>query len=134
MYVSRNLMVLAAFALSLCASCSDARSEDAFHESGRFHTPNTHALYPPPPNVVVATESVMHERDAVQANSRHLCAGEERVWSVLYWTDESRAARGFPVTERQANAIVASYKRNRSTGHDGFQCYDFGSASERCKK
>lgn len=132
--MSRHLTWLAAFALSVCAGCSDTRSNDAFHEIGRFHAPNMHADYPSAAHFVVAASSVMRERTAVLAYSRRLCPGEEQVCSVLYWTDASRAARGFPVADREAEAIVASYNRNRSTGHDGFQCYDFGSPSERCTK
>ena len=129
-----NLTSLVAFALGLCSGCTDARSDDAFHEIGRFHTPNMHADYPSAAHFVVAAESVMRERTVVLAYSRRLCAGEEQVCSVLYWTDASRAARGFPVTDREANAIVASYHRNRSTGSDGLQCYNFGSPGERCRK
>lgn len=75
----------------------------------------------------------MRERGVVLAYSRRRCTGEEQVCAVLYWTDQARAAKGLPLADREADAIVASYNRNRSTGSDGFQCYDFGSPSERCK-
>jgi len=132
--VPRNLTWLVALSLGLFSSCTEARSDGAFYEIGRFHTPNMHADYPSAAHFVVAAESVMRERTAVLAYSRRVCAGEEQVCTVLYWTDAARAARGFPVTDSETDAIVASYHRNRSTGSDGLQCYNFGSPSERCRK
>jgi hypothetical protein len=93
-----------------------------------------HTLYPSVTHFVVAPESVMHERNEVLAYSRGLCADDDQVCSVLYWTEESKAARGFPITDKEAEAIVATYTRNRSTGSEGFQCYNFGLLRERCKK
>jgi hypothetical protein len=132
--LARYLTRLIPFALGACSSCTDARSINEFHEVGRFHTPNMHSLYPSVTHFVVAAESLMYQRNAVLAYSRRTCTDEDQICSVLYWTEESKAASGFPITDREVDAIVASYNRNRSTGNDGFQCYSFGSPAERCKK
>ena len=103
-----------------------------FHEHGRFRAPNMHSLYPGVTHFTVAPEPVMTDRSAVLAYSRRTCAEDEQVCFVLFWTDASSAASGFPITDREAEAMVASYYRNRSAGNDGFQCYNFGSPGERC--
>ena len=90
-----------------------------------------HTLYPGVTHFVISPESVMTDREATLAFSRRLC-GNAEVCFVLFWTDPSKVAAGFPITEREAGAMVASYRRNRSTGADGFQCYNFGTPTERC--
>lgn len=120
--------------LLLCAlvvGCARSNTGE-FHEVGRFHSPNMHELYPDVTHFVVAPESVMRDRTRVLAYSRRRCAGDPQVCFVLYWTDASHAASGFPIGDREASAIVASYRRNHSTGADGFNCYNFGSPPERC--
>jgi hypothetical protein len=113
-----------------CSPSTDARS---FYEIGRFHAPNMHSLYPGVTHFVVAPDSVMGDRKLVLTYSRRICEDEEQVCFVLFWTDSSRAAAGFPIKDSQAEALVASYNRNRSTGHDGFQCYNFESPGGRCE-
>lgn len=100
---------------------------EEFHEVGKFRPPNMHELYPSVTHFVVAADSIMHDRDVVLAYARHTCSVEQddQVCMVLFWTDASRAATGFPITSTQQDAIVASYNRNRSTGKDGFQYYRF---------
>jgi hypothetical protein len=122
------------FALSMgCSGANEARSIDEFHEVGRFRAPNVHSLYPAVTHFVVAPESVMGDRNVVLSYSRRTCANtDQQVCFVLFWTDASKAARGFPITDSEADAIVASYKRNRSTRNDGFQCYNFGSPGQHC--
>ena len=74
----------------------------------------------------------MRDSTAVLTFSRRSCADEEQVCFVLYWTDSSNAASGFPISAREAQGMAASYIRNRSTGADGFQCYNFGLPERRC--
>ena len=134
--MSRYLAGLLAFALGKgCSAFRDAhRQINQFHEVGSFHAPNMHALYPTSTHFVVAPESVMVDRNVVIAYSRRACGDpDEQVCFVFFWTKESKAARGFPLSDDQADAIVASYNRNRSTGNDGLQCYDFGLPREHCK-
>jgi hypothetical protein len=120
--------------VALCLGCSgsnDARLFDDFHEIGRFRAPNVHSLYPAVTHFVVAPRALMGDRNAVLAYSRRSCL-EEQVCFVHFWVDASKAAKRFPISDSEAEAIVASYDRNRSTGHDGFQCYDFGVPGEQC--
>ena len=128
-YVSR--FVLVAIAMG-CSSRNGGQSISAFHEIGRFHTPNMHSLYPTVTHFVLAPESLMVDPNAVLAYSRRTCADNDEVCFVFFWSDESKAARGFPITDREADAIVASYNRNHSAGNDGFQCYNFGSGAAHC--
>ena len=124
---TRYVTALVSVALTMgCARSNVAR----FHEVGRFHTPNMHSLYPGVTHFTVAPESVMADRSAVLTYARRTCADDECF--VLFWTDTSKAASGFPITDREADAMVASYHRNRSGGNDGFQCYNFGLLRERC--
>ena len=74
----------------------------------------------------------MANRSAVLAFCRRVCSDGEQVCFVFFWTDVSKAAHGFPITTRETDAMVASYERNRSSRTDSFQCYNFGSAMERC--
>lgn len=92
-----------------------------------------HSLYPTVTHFVVAPESVMGDRSVVLAYSRRTCA-QELVCFVLFWTDASKAARSFGITDSEAGALVASYTRNRSSGREGFQCYNFGSPAEHCAR
>ena len=127
--MTRHVIALLSFALTMgCARSNTAR----FHELGRFHAPNMHSLYPGVTHFTIAPESAMSDRNAVLAYSRRACADDEQVCFVLFWTGASNAASGFPITAREADAMVASYNRNRSAGNDGFQCYNFGSPGERC--
>jgi len=114
------------------AACSEARMTNEFHEIGRFHAPDMHTLYPGVAHFVVTPESVLTNRDAALAFSRGLCRDDDQLCFVFFWTDASKAAAGFPMTDRQSAAMAASYRRNRSTGADGFQCYNFGTSAERC--
>jgi len=91
-----------------------------------------HTLYPGVTDFVIAPDSAMRDRTAVPAFSPRTCADDDQVCFVLYWTDVSSAASGFPITESEARGMVASYIRNRSTGADGFQCYNFDSPRQRC--
>ena len=128
----RYFSCLTVFALVIGnSSCGDTRVNHDFHEVGTFHTPNMHSLYPGVTHFVVAPESVMRIRNLVLAYGRRTGA-EEEVCFVLFWTDRSRAASGFPISDPEAGAIVASYARNRSAGAGRFQCYDFGSPAEHC--
>ena len=130
----RYFSCLTLFALVIGNSnCNDARLNDAFREVGTFHRPNMHSLYPGVTHFVVAPESVMRNRNAVLTYGRRTCAGEE-VCVVLFWTDHSRAASGFPISDLEAGAMVASYARSRITGADHFQCYNFGSPAEHCAR
>ena len=131
---TRNVARLFALALSVGCSASDVeRWNSEFHEVGSFSSPNMHSMYPGITHFVVAPESVMSDRDGVLAYARRMCAdGDDQVCFVFFWTDESKAARRFPMTDTQGDAMVASYNRNRSTGNDGLRCYDFGSLEERC--
>jgi len=117
--------------LAFAGSCSRA-NVGHFQELGTFHAPNMHTLYPGVTHFVTAPESTMREPAAVLAFSRRTCADEDEVCFVLYWTDASKAASGFPISAREAQGMVASYIRNRSTGAEGFQCYNFGSPGRRC--
>lgn len=130
----RMVTVFVPFALIMgCLGSNDARSIDGFHEVSRFRPPNVHSLYPSVTHFVVAPEAVMGDRNVVLSYSRRTCAdADQQVCFVLFWTDASKAAKGFPITASEADAMVASYNRNRSTGHDGFQCYNFGSPGQRC--
>jgi hypothetical protein len=92
-----------------------------------------HTLYPDVTYFVVASSSVLSDRSAILDYSRHVCAENVPVCLVLYWADETKAAVSFPINDGEASAIVASYNRNRSTGNDGLQCYNFGSSAERCQ-
>jgi hypothetical protein len=134
--MTRIFVHLVLFAVSIgCSGSNNARAMSAFHEIGRFRAPNMHALFPGITHFVVAPESAMSNRRAMLAYSRRACAaGDEQICFVLFWPNESNAARGFPLTSGQADAMVASYTRNRSTGYDDFQCYNFGPPAERCAK
>lgn len=44
--------------------------------------------------------------------------GEEAVCSVFGWASEFDAARAFPMTDREAAAMLFSYGINRKTGHE----------------
>ena len=114
------------------AACNDARWTNEFHEIGRFHARDMHSLYPGVTHFVVAPESVMANRSAVLAFSRRVCSEGEQLCFVFFWTDESKAATGFPITTGETDAMVASYESNRSSRTDGLPCYNFGSAIERC--
>lgn len=80
--------------------------------------------------VVASTES-MRDRAAVLAFAKQLC-GSQRICFVHFWKSESKAGRRIPMTDRQADAMVASYNRNLNTGNDAFQCYNFGAKGEHC--
>lgn len=80
---------------------------------------------------VVASAQSMRNRTAVLAFARSVC-GNQRICFVHFWTSEAKAGRRTPMTDRQANAIVASYNRNLNTGNDAFQCYNFGAKGEHC--
>lgn len=74
----------------------------------------------------------------VQAESwrravRQVC-GDAHICNVKIWTDPSRAAQGFPMTDLEADAIEAAYLVNRATGADGFICHPFGEITQRCAK
>ncbi|HKN68466.1 MAG TPA: hypothetical protein VJW73_19415 [Gemmatimonadaceae bacterium] len=127
----RQLLFAASIAAAVLA-CRDARMTSAFHELGRFHARDMHTLYPDITHFVVTPESVMANRTAALAFSRGLCGEREEVCFVFFWTDGSRAATGFPLSDREISAMSASYRRNHSTGADGFQCYNFGTVAERC--
>lgn len=120
-------------ALALAAGCSQSHVT-GFREIGRFHAPNTHTLYPDVTYFVVAPDSVLSDRNAVLGYSHDVCAEDLQVCLVLFWTDQGRAAASFPIEDREAEAIMASYNRNRSTGSEGFLCYNFGSSEESCRK
>lgn len=129
----RQLFLAASITLAPSVmACSEARLTNEFHELGRFHARDMHTLYPAVTHFVVTPESVMAKRTVVLAFSRRLCGDREQVCFVLFWTEASRAAAGFPLSDREANAMAASYRRNLSTGADGFQCYNFGTLAERC--
>lgn len=133
MKMLRQLVFAASIALAASAiACSEALVTSEFHELGSFHARDMHTLYPGVTHFVVTPESVMAKRDVVLAFSRRLCSDREQVCFVFFWTDASRAAAGFPLSERETSAIAASYRRNHGTGADGFQCYNFGTLTERC--
>jgi hypothetical protein len=130
----RIATVFVPFALSTgCLGANDARSISEFHEVSRFRPSDIHSLYPSVTHFVVAPESVMGDRNVVLSYSRRTCADrDQQVCFVLFWTDASKAAKGFPISASEADAMVASYNRNRSSGQDGFQCYNFGEPRQRC--
>ena len=64
---------------------------------------------------------------------RQAC-GDADICNVKIWTDPSRAAQGFPMTDLEASAIEAAYLVNRATGADGFICHPFGEITQRCAK
>jgi hypothetical protein len=132
--MASSLTSLLLVALTGCSSCADSRSLNAFHVIGSFHPSNVHALYPSATYFVVASDSVLHARGAVLAYAQRVCVDEDQVCSVLFWSEESKAAKGFPISEQQTDAIVASYSRNRSTGTDGLRCYRFGPPRESCRR
>jgi hypothetical protein len=113
-------------------ACGRDRVTNEFQELGRFHARDMHTLYPAVTHFVVTPESVMAKRSVVLAFSRRICSDHEQVCFVFFWTDASRAAAGFPLSESATSAMAASYRRNRSTRADGFQCYNFGTLIERC--
>ena len=80
---------------------------------------------------VVASSRSMRDRAAVLTFAKTLC-GTQRVCFVHFWTSEAQAGRRIPMTDRQVDAMVASYNRNLNTGNDAFQCYNFGSKGEHC--
>ena len=80
---------------------------------------------------VVASPATMRKRVAVLAFARQLC-GSQRICFVHFWTAASKAGRRIPMSDSQADAMVASYNRNLNTGNDAFQCYNFGSKGEHC--
>lgn len=122
------------FALAIIAGCAGsagARRFSDFREVGRFHSSNIHSNYPAVAHFVVAPEGAISHRSVVIAYARRACVDEFECF-VLFWTNQAQAARTFPITHRQAATMVANYRRNRGIGNDGLQCYDFGSAQERC--
>lgn len=122
------------FALAIIAGCAGsagARRFSNFREVGSFHASNIHSNYPAVAHFVVAPEGAMSDRNIVIAYARRACVDEYECF-VLFWTNQAQAARTFPITDRQAATMVANYNRNRGIGNDGLQCYDFGSAHERC--
>ena len=131
---ARIATIFVPFALSMgCSGPDDDRQILEFHEISRFRAPNVHSLYPAVTHFVVAPESVMRDRNVVLSYSRRTCADDaQQVCFVLFWTGVSNAARSLPISDSEAGAMVASYNRNRSTGKDGFQCYDFASPEDRC--
>ena len=131
--ILRQALVGASITLAaLVLGCSEARVRSDFREVGSFHARDMHTLYPAVTHFVVTPESVMAKRKLVLAFSRRLCSEPDEVCFVFFWTDASRAAAGFPLSEREMSAMAASYRRNQSTGADGFQCYNFGTLTERC--
>jgi hypothetical protein len=80
---------------------------------------------------IVATLPAIRDRVGAQAYARRLCTGQNACF-VHFWTDERRAARAVPMTDAQADAMVASYNINHNSGYDQFVCYNFGTAGEKC--
>lgn len=115
-----------------CTGCNNARSLSAVHEVGRFRPPNMHALYPSVTHFVVAPEAIVSNERTLLAYARRSCAGDDEVCLVLFWTEASKAARSFPIADGEASAMVASYRRNRVTGAEGFQCYNFALRERHC--
>lgn len=66
--------------------------------------------------------------------ARDLC-GSASHCAVTGWTDASFVGRGWPLTQREADAAAYTYAVNRSTGYEGeiWDCTKFPEApKERC--
>lgn len=53
---------------------------------------------------------------------------------VRFWDDAANAGNKLPMTDSQADAMVASYARNRRVGVDKYICHPFGAIGDRCYK
>ncbi|MGE4218470.1 MAG: hypothetical protein AB7G39_03390 [Alphaproteobacteria bacterium] len=53
--------------------------------------------------------------DQMERAAERVC-GNLRVCMVLIWDDRKSAARQVPMTDKQVNAKVATFNRNRNTG------------------
>jgi hypothetical protein len=109
--------ILLAAALAACAQPPDP----AYRVVGR-HGPMVY---------VVMGQAMPREAGAWAAAVREAC-GDAHICNVKIWTDPARAARGFPMTDLEVEAIQAAYLINRSTGANEFICHPFGSAGQNC--
>ena len=55
--------------------------------------------------------------DSLLGLAREHCA-DRQYCNVLTWTDSSHAARGFPLTDREAGEVRFQYTINRATGFE----------------
>lgn len=67
-----------------------------------------------------------------EAAVSRVCRGQSLHCVVLFWTDSTLAARGLPMTDAEASAVVARFRLHRPTASNGFRCHPFGRPEERC--
>lgn len=82
---------------------------------------------------IVMSEAAPRSAHAWRLAVRDAC-GKAHICNAKIWTDPTRAAQGFPMTELEANAIQAAYLINRATGADEYLCHPFGPVTQRCAK
>ena len=68
---------------------------------------------------VVVAPSVASSRDSLAPIVADLC-GQDQFCNLLFWEEESRAARRFPMSDDEMAALVSKYERNRTTRHDRY--------------
>lgn len=73
---------------------------------------------------VVARKELSRNHAALEHRVRNFCSlrhPDTGFRWILVWPKESLVPKDLPMSDRQANAMVASYNRNPNTGHDCFQ-------------
>lgn len=72
---------------------------------------------------VLASHPLSSDADALEARMRNFCDQQRGDFcQVMVWRDRSKVPDALPMSQRQLNAQVAQYNRNRHTGYD---CVNF---------
>lgn len=114
------MKIISAILLVLLSACSGP-ADKPYTVTGR----HGQLLY------LVVSQNAPRTAEAWRGYVRQAC-GDAHICNVKIWTNPDRAARGFPLTDYEANGIEAAYLINRSAGVDGFVCHPFGRTGQRC--
>jgi hypothetical protein len=130
------LLVVVSTALVTCAGCMAALVRNPTTRSAPISTPSSAPMTPAEDasfrrvgsqgmmDFVVASKELSRNHAALEHRVRNFCSlrhSDTGFCWILVWSRESLVPKNIPMSDRQANAMVASYNRNPNTGHDCFQ-------------
>lgn len=95
--------VVGVFTLTALVACGGDAAEHQFVEMGGI---GNYALIAPEMSA-----------DELVLVSREKC-GQKNMCSIFAWSNETDIARAFPMTDREVEAQIFTYKVNRNTGFD----------------
>jgi len=132
------LSMLATLTLSACSPESSESRKTTYD----IKVPYKQVGYHPGAKPIFGTYFVYVNLDGVANNVAYislkniamkLCE-DKNICFVHFWDNEAKAGHSIPMTDSEANSLIASYNINRNTGNNQFQCQSFTEPGQRCAK